>query len=66
MLNAKEKQEMLNDAYCAKRRESFRRTQIEGPASSYDTYLQFLSQLQKVFDQITNTARKPPQAKLKL
>ncbi len=50
MLSEKEKQEMLADGLSQQRREDFRKGQLVLPGQrSFDDYIQFLNDLQKVF-----------------
>lgn len=66
MLSPKEKKEMLCDAGSKKRRISFRVAKNKDPLSSFDEYLRFLSQVQKMFTKASDEVQKPPQARLKL
>ena len=54
MLSPKEKQELLNDAKSAERREAFKKTVRNTRFSddSLDPYLKFLRGMHKIFDRI--------------
>ncbi|OGX06408.1 MAG: hypothetical protein A2Z88_07050 [Omnitrophica WOR_2 bacterium GWA2_47_8] len=49
MLSTKEKKEMLNDAASEQRRIAFRKAQVGDFDPSFDAYLKFLADVQKVF-----------------
>ncbi|OGX27717.1 MAG: hypothetical protein A3D10_02805 [Omnitrophica WOR_2 bacterium RIFCSPHIGHO2_02_FULL_48_11] len=70
MLSTKEKKEMLQDAGCAKRRDSFRRAQssVETAASnpSFDAYLKFLTTVHKVFSRVEISSLKSSGKNFKL
>ena len=51
MLNPQERKEILQDAADLKRRDAFRQTLLKNSMRSFDTYIKFLNNLQKIFSQ---------------
>jgi hypothetical protein len=66
MLNSKEKQEMLSDAACPKRREAFRKAKDTSALPTFDDYLRFLDQVCKAFDNAARDVQGSPEAHFKL
>ncbi len=53
MLSSTEKQEILQDARNAQRRDAFRHARTRDPLPSFDVYLEFLNSVQKVFARVS-------------
>ena len=51
MLNPQERKEILQNTPDLKRRDAFRQTLLKNSMRSFDTYIKFLNNLQKIFSQ---------------
>jgi|GEM_PF-2998058 len=55
MLSPAEKQEILQDARNANRRDAFRQTRVQEALPSFDAYLKFLNCVQQTFSQAVSS-----------